>query len=472
MIPSNMTLLTRRQLLGGCLSLAFGSSFPHATCAGITGTLMVDPAQKLHTVPPNFIGLSYESAQLANADFFSAANTPLIALICGLSPCGVLRLGGGTSNFTTYSQQTPETSAAFETFGPDTSHSVKQGTITSARALHNLRAFLDQTNWSCIYGLNLGQGTKENAAEEAEAVCSILGPRLLALQIGNEPDAIGRYRPHGYSPDDYIREWLEFHEAIVARVPHAKFAGPDISHKLPYFMAFAREAARHPNVILLTFHYYAMGPAGNPLATTDNLLRADPQLATLKWQGAAVIEDMARAMHLPCRVSEANSCWNGGQPGVSNTFASTLWCADMLLHFASLGIAGVHLHGGGQGWYSPIVGSPSTGFRKRPEYFGIQFAQHFAATTLLRTVLNCDSERISAWAASNGDKHYLLAIINKANIGAKIQLTGPLSAAQWNAQILAAPSVNAIDNIAFHALKFRNPVHLPPHSALLAASED
>src|SRR3546814_9938197 len=72
-------------------------------------------------------------------------------------------------------------------------------------------------------------------------------------------------------------------------------------------------------------------------------------------------------------MTEGNSCWNGGQPGVSDTLASALWCADAMLRFARLGWVGVNWHGGGNGHYSPIVGAPSTGFSRRPEFYGIQF---------------------------------------------------------------------------------------------------
>src|SRR6185503_7680939 len=97
-----------------------------------------------------------------------------------------------------------------------------------------------------------------NAAAEAEAVFRILGPRLMAFQIGNEPDSFrNRYRPAAWGPTDFMTEWNAFHEAIVAKVPGAKFAGPDVSNKLPFIKEFAEEAPKHKDVILLTAHYYA-----------------------------------------------------------------------------------------------------------------------------------------------------------------------------------------------------------------------
>ncbi len=445
------------------------------TPAAIRGSLQMEPQRELAAIPADYNGLSYESAQLANPAFFSAQNRQLIALFRALSPGGVLRLGGGTSEYTTFSEQAPSGPPPFEVFGPDTSKTVKKGTVTSALALRNLRAFLDATGWSCIYGLNLGQGTKQNAAAEAAAACRILGPRLLALQIGNEPDSFSHFRPKGWGPEAYVRQWLEYHAAIVERTPQAKFAGPDISNKLAYLTAFAAMASQRPDIVLLTVHYYAMGPAGNPLATMQNLLSPNPKLTTMPWAKVSIVQEAMRSAHLPCRISEVNSCWNGGLAGVSNTFASALWCADMMLHFATLGMAGVNLHGGGNGWYSPIVGSPSAGFLRRPEYMGMQFAQRFAGATLLHSSLECSSDGVTAYAAREpgaGRQESLLAVINKTNAPAAIKLTGALNSARHSlATALTAPALDATAAVTLHQQRLPiaagGVLHLEPHSALL-----
>jgi hypothetical protein len=464
--------MNRREFVAGATAAGFASiAIPDGLgegdiAAGGPLKLEIDAAKQLGAMPRDFTGLSYESAQLANPDFFSPKNKELIGLFRELSANGNLRLGGGSSEFTTYSDADPTGPPPFEVFGPDTSKTVKHGTVTTALALRNLRGFLDATGWNCLYGLNLGQGTQESAAAEAAAAQRILGPRLMAFQIGNEPDSFrNRYRPAAWEPVDFLREWNGFHAAIVAAVPGAKFAGPDISSKLAFLTAFAEEAPKHRDVVLLTAHYYAMGPAGNPDATLEQLLEPDPKLATMHAKGFPVVADAMKMAGLPFRMSEGNSCWNGGQPGVSDTLASALWCADMMLRFAAMGWCGVNLHGGGNGFYTPIAGAPSTGFTRRPEFFGIQFAQRTAGATLLGVTLSGSSEHITAYAAEQNGRRRV-AIINKSDAASGMELPSRVAK---RAMRLTGPSLASKDGTTLEAVRVprSRTVEVPAHAAML-----
>ena len=431
-----------------------------------SATLEVDASKPGPQIPTDFTGLSYESAQLANPHFFSAENKQLIELFRQLTTSGNLRIGGGSSEYTTYSDTEPTGPPPFEVFGPDTSKTVKHGTTTTSLALRNLRAFLDATGWTCLYGLNLGQGTKENAAAEAEAAFRILGPRLVAFQIGNEPDSFrNRYRPATYGPEDFISEWNAFHQAIVAKVPDAKFAGPDISNKLPFLTAFAQEARKHSDVILLTAHYYAMGPARSPDATLDQLAEPNPKLATMHPNGFDAVAEAMKISGLPFRMSEGNSCWDGGKPGISDTLASALWCADTMLRFAAMGWCGVNLHGGGNGFYTPVAGGPSTGFTRRPEYFGIQFAQTFAGAQLLPAHLAGAPDHITAYAAEHAGKHSV-AIINKTDAPTRLTLPQRCGA---RAMQLTGPALDAKEGTTFRETRIQpsRELEVHPHSAII-----
>lgn len=437
-------------------------------------TLAVDEATTLATIPADFIGLSYESAQLANPAFFAATNNALVALFRELSSHGVLRLGGGTSEFTAFTTQEQSGPAPFDAVGPDTSKNVKGDTPITIASLHNLRAFLDATNWRCLYGLNLGRGPVARAAEEAFYAEKILGPRLIAFQLGNEPDAWrNRYRPATWSYADYWKEWSAAHAAVLARVPGAKFAGPDVSNKMAYVSGFAEDVKKSaPDVVLLTSHYYAMGPAGAPGITLDKLLSPDPKLE----RDLKIAMNAAHGAGIPYRMSEGNSCWNGGQPGVSDTLASALWVADMMLDFASLGCAGVNLHGGGNGYYTPIAGSVDAGFHRRPEYFGMELVKQFVGATLLKSTLDCSSDRVRAYAARRAGAR-LIAVVNKTAQPAAIEFPLRRARRQW---LLTGPAIDAKQDVTLiesrpsesRVASLHNAVlRVAPYSAVLIESE-
>lgn len=460
----------RKFLLSAGAMAATACVAPRLLCAGdkasaaktgLDAGLNVDWTRKLATVPIDYTGLSYESAQLANPAFFAAKNTELIRLFRELGAQGVLRIGGSTSEYTAFTTEELKGEPPLEIAGPGLPANDYGDTPITVRAIENLRAFLDATGWTCLYGLNTGRGTVERAAEEAFHVHKILGPKLLALQLGNEPDAWrNRYRGATWSYEDYWKEWLVTRKAVLARVPDAKFAGPDVSNKMAYVTGFAADAKKSaPEVALLTSHYYTMGPAGKPGMTIDRMLAADPKLE----RDMATIMEAARGAGLPYRMCEGNSCWNGGQEGVSDTLASALWAADTMLHFAALGSVGMNLHGGGFGHYTPIAGSPSKGFTRRPAFFGMVLAREFFGAALVESKLECANDRVRAYAAVKGGAKMVM-VVNKTDEQVTVKM--PLSRAH-EVLTLSGPAMDAKDGatIAKGGSVRGGVLELGPHSA-------
>ncbi|RYY37573.1 MAG: hypothetical protein EOP59_13735, partial [Sphingomonadales bacterium] len=153
------------------LALAGGvAALPRAAFAGERViALDYDAARTGATIPRDYVGLSFERAQLSNPGYFSADNRTFVRLIRGLSPSGSIRLGGSSGEHTAYigDRSVPP---AFEIHGPEHNKLNRQGLNVSIRALQNLRGFLDATGWSCLYGLNMAHATPEEAAREAEDV--------------------------------------------------------------------------------------------------------------------------------------------------------------------------------------------------------------------------------------------------------------------------------------------------------------
>ena len=95
--------MKRREFLWLSAATAVSASRLFAQSSAATIDLQIGGPTAI-TMPENFTGLSYESAQLAHPEFFSPQNAGLAAMFSRLNKRGVLRLGGNTSEFTKWSQ--------------------------------------------------------------------------------------------------------------------------------------------------------------------------------------------------------------------------------------------------------------------------------------------------------------------------------------------------------------------------------
>ncbi len=363
---------------------SFGQSNPTPSLR-----LTLRPDRLGNKIGEDFTGLSYESAQLGNPHFFSGENTQLAGFIRRLGTSGVLRIGGNTSEYCYWTpdpakQTNPPNAESMCTgdkanpiafglaVGPDTGRKAPAPVKITPQAVRNLRDFLDACGWKLIYGLNMGTGTAEDAADEAAHVMDVAGPKLIAFQLCNEPDLFDRngIRGKDYAYKQFAVEWQHFYQTIRERVPNAPFAGPDTAYNNEWLVPFATQFKRE--AVFLSQHYYAEGPPTDPSMTIERLLRPNPKLQ-------AEFEGMKTTMQesgLPFRLAETNSCYQGGKAGVSDTFASALWGADLMYQLASAGGTGINFHGGGYGWYTPIAGTRDDGFLPRPIFYGmLLFAQ-------------------------------------------------------------------------------------------------
>jgi hypothetical protein len=401
-------------------------------------------------MPVDFTGLSYESAQLGHPDFFSSSNHGLIALFRSLSPRGVLRIGGNTAEYTTWSNNDADAAKNLtpHAIGPDAGTAAKTASILTPLAIRNLKDFLTQAgDWRVIYGLNLWHGTPENAATEAAYVFETLSSRLICFQIGNEPDmdhdAGSKIR---WTFEQYWERWPIYRDAVKKAVPGARFAGPDIAKEYDWIKEMA---AQHPDIEFLSGHYYAEGPPADPEMTLEFLLKRGKDPA--KNGEFAAVQAATRQLGRPYRLTEGNSCFHGGKPLVSNTFASALWSADYMLQVAQAGYIGVNLHGGGNGLYTPIAGDTAQGFVARPVYYGMLLAQRFAGSTFVEASLSgqSDAENVTAFAAKSGARGFKLAIFNKSAAPVRITIAGLPAARRAQVWWLKAPAIDSFDGVTF-----------------------
>ena len=442
-----------------------------------TAKLTLHHDQTGPTIPANFIGLSYETQQLSNPDFFSPHNTGLIAQFRALAPNGVLRIGGNTSDVgwwkaTPTSTQPPlPANVTLHTPAGEKSPMDLAYAVTP-QAVINLHHFLEATGWTCLYGINLGSSTPARAAEEAKFVAKTLGfahqgGKLEYFQLGNEADGFpSRFRlKETWNAEAYLDDWLTAAKAVREAVPDARFGMPDVASKTAWFPTIADKLAaigKESEIAALSHHYYFTGPPSNPKATLDNLLKTDPRVA----RDGEIARAAAEKLHTKFRMTEGNTCYRGGKPGMSDVFGASLWAADYCLQLASLGYAGVNLHGGDgkavadslggrlpgddlvtddpathpHPYYTPIAHIGDK-YLLEPVAYGMMFANKFSGATIIPIDFDHGSVNATAYAAKYPAGHTQVAIINKDE-HAEISLTldGFKSACE---HVLSAPSLTS-----------------------------
>jgi hypothetical protein len=426
--------MDRRGFLALSLCASGAALLPQARAEGASAArLTLRPQRTGNPLPADFMGLSYETAQLNDPRFFSPANTQLAEFLRKLSPSGVLRIGGNTAEYAMWTPVGGNTeSSTSEAAGPDTGTQAPRRTAVTPEAIRNLRDFLDATGWSLLYSLNFGSESPAVMAEVAAYVVDTIGPKLEVLQFGNEPDLFMRngVRKPDYGYAQFAAEWARAYHVVRRRVPHAAIAGPDTADRNDWLVPFARQFKRE--AAFLTHHYYAEGPPSDPAMTIAHLLDpTNPRLVDL-LKGIA---EARQASGLALRLAEGNSCYGGGKPGVSDTFASALWGADLMYQLAAAGACGVNFHGGGYGWYSPIVGTPANGFLARPLYYGMLMFAEGGAGALIDSTLDAADPLLTAYGLKTADGTVKTALFNK-NAERSVTLTIEAGMAATKASVL------------------------------------
>jgi hypothetical protein len=428
--------MTRRSLLCTLAGMAATLYAARRVGAGpfMNASVAVGYDQPGRAISEHFIGLSYESAILASPDYLSPDNLSVMGLLRGLGPGAVLRLGGNSSERTVWR---------------DTGDRSEVGSfVITPAAIDAVAVLLNALDWRLIYGLNLARGTPEAAAEEAAYVARAAGPRLLAFQIGNEPDGFGRWsgvRPQGYDFDAFLAEWRKFAVATRAQLPTVRFAGPDIIAEPSWIRPFIQGAG--DDLILVTRHYYADGPAGAPHISLARLLSSAPQAKTMLEEMRSISE----SSRLPFRIAETNSIFNEGQPRVSDTFGSALWGVEFMFQVAEAGGEGVNFHTGDAKAYTPI-GPGSDGLHvARPLYYGmLMFKEAVRGASMLPARLVAPDLNMAAYATRAADDTLKVCLINKdLERGARVGIEPGRDFPSASLLRLTAPSVEARTEVTF-----------------------
>jgi hypothetical protein len=448
--------LSRRSVVAGAAALPFATTGAYA--AGQI-TVSMDASKGLGSIPDDYMGLGFEISSVAVPGLLSAGNHAYVKLVSNLGHRGVIRIGGNTSDFSRYDAHGTPVSAP-------------KATVVTEANLRELKTFVDAIGWKLVWGLNLGDDRLDNAVEEARAVTNIMGDRLLALEIGNEPDLFPRsgHRGPDYGYPAWFADYRRYKAAIRAVLPHVPFAGPDLAGATDWMEQFARDTntVEGHDIALLTAHHYITGQA-NPAATIDTMLanntKYDPVLA--RFQAAA------QSAGKPWRMCETASFSGGGKEGVSDTFAAALWALDYLFVLAGHGCAGVNMETGVNhlGWishYTPISDDLKGNYGAAPEYYGLLAFAHAAKGELIAAACEAGGINCTAYATRLNGRLCVTVINKDQSQNAEIAIKG-VAATRAEVMRLTGPSLTARDGVRLSGDKHEaiDALHVPAASAAL-----
>jgi hypothetical protein len=424
-------MLTRRMLLGNTLVVSAGLTLSSTRfdLDEMGPLLTLRPAKAAPvSVPVNFIGLGYEMSSIAPLGLLSPANRRYVNLIRGLGPQGVLRAGGIVANFTRYEPN-------------GTIRAEPQNTVITRASLEQFGAFLRETGWSAIWSVNFAQGSLADAVEEARAVAEVLGPRLLAIELGNEVEFYGHgnklFRKPSYDYEAYRAEFNAWRAAIVKSVPGMHFAAPDTAASVEWVERMASDAKG--NVQLLTTHYYRNG---QQQGTAEQLLHPDPRLTDV----LARLRTASQKSGIPWRMCETNSFSGGGRPGVSDALIGALWTLDYMLLLAGQGCSGVNMEMGVNqlgfiSSYSPIQDDGKSLNTAGVPYYGmLAFASALAGCPeFLPIDIDSQGVNVTTYLLGAGGKPGSVVVVNRDRLQhARLSLTALGMGTLYALRLLAA----------------------------------
>ncbi|KAF2185105.1 glycoside hydrolase family 79 protein [Zopfia rhizophila CBS 207.26] len=347
-----------------------------------------------------------------------------------------------------------------------------------------------------VHGFNLAKNDTEAAESTTNSVpvaCKALdGDNFLYWEMGNEPDlfktsAQGIMRPSSWSEQDYVKEWDE----EVARVKKAlkekcgaewvsekkfKWLAPSFagtSNSLDAVKSWNAGLKNNSNTIERFSSHNYIGGATQPGVTLAGFLLNHTK--TVSSVGNHNREQKAlknAGMDLPYILGEANSLYNQGAPGLSNSFGAALWGVDFNLMCAATDIRQVYMHMGTDYRYASwqAITTNKTSIGTKAPYYG-----NIAVAAALGDITKADvrvqnipltQETETAYAIYSGDKLKRLMVINMHQYNYSVpeplkreevayNFTLPASCAgQGTVQRLIANGSDAITGITFNGVSY------------------
>jgi hypothetical protein len=447
--------------VGGGLAYALSRSSSKASDGSYTGSVSGATVANISsssngTIPSGYLGLSFEIRGIESYTGTdpNAINPVFEQLIRNLTPGQrpVLRIGGDSTDETWYAYRK----------GP---HPVGVRFTLPSSWFTTVKALAQGVDGRLILGVNFEQNSAAVASSEARAFESKIGSQYIeALALGNEPElyaglawfSIDGVKHYGRTASWDFDQYLSNYNQILRSMPKTEVAGPDEGGPA-WIPELGTYLASEPRVKILTIHRYPLKDCvPSEHATVAQLLSESSTRGYAA--GLAGVVRTAQKHGVTFRLDEMNSVSCGGEKGVSNSFAASLWALDAMFELAHVGVAGVNVHtrevpnqlftfteSHGR-WAGDVM----------PDYYGLYaFAQAAPAGSKLLKVSGFGSGPIHIYAtrAPDGIEHVIL--INMASQGSEtINVKIASTATAGTIERLSAPSLGATGHVTFGGQSF------------------
>lgn len=332
--------------------IAFPEKTTHSTPTGKPLQVDIDLEEALTEVSEKYLSFAVDTSKALGGYWWGSsgvieigkgkekttpldfANEKLIKLAKALSPA-YLRIGGTEADNILF----------------DTETKVDTILTMNKQTWDNINNFSQKTELELFYTVNAGPLVRDEAHdwnsknfEKLLQYSKKQGYKLAALELGNELNAYWFF--HGLcnriTPTQYIKDFNVFRTIIKKYYPAAQVGGtaslywPRVGEAFSFVGSLLPKFIKNTSVQadMFTWHYYPQQSQRSPitLPKAKHGLLLQPQYLNdiAKW--ANTLSHIKNTFNHQSEIwiSEIGNALCGGQPGISNTFESSLWWADTL----------------------------------------------------------------------------------------------------------------------------------------------
>lgn len=348
------------RFIGALLDVAYGGTAPTPPRTGQPVRMQVDGSRVAAEVDPRFLSFAVDTSQVVGGHFWSAAadrveiargservppfdfTRPLLARLAEELTPAFLRIGGTEADHVFYSSSDT----------PPASLPPGYELAFTRRHWDAVNAFVRRTGLDLFFTVNAGPGPRDERGrwtphnfEELARYGRSRGDAVPVFELGNEVNGYPFVHglSHRVSGKQYAKDARVFADVVKRYFPEARVVGPagflwpvmgePLSTYYGIFEDFL-EAGGGDALDALTWHFYPQQSRRCPMATR----RAGPEVLLNpvhldehdRW---AEYVERVRDRHAPGMrlwLGETGNAQCGGEPGVSDRFASTLWWLDEL----------------------------------------------------------------------------------------------------------------------------------------------